>query len=85
MKSISLENRITRLEKQLLVNENYDKNKLGEMAMRAIEAAVKSADLVSQIRITLDNEGGKFASNWKSIEDDLNNIIIRLNKLGFKL
>jgi hypothetical protein len=80
-----LERRVSRLERQLIKNEGYDKRELGEKAMRAVEAVSKAADLVSQINISLDYDNNPALLEWKAIESSLNDMIVRINRLGFKL
>ena len=53
--------------------------------MNAVESLSKASDLVSQIVIALDYDDSPQVQEWKSIEDKLNDIIVNVNKLGFKL
>jgi len=80
-----LEKRVSRLERQLTKNESYNKRELGEKAMRAVEAVSKAADLVSQINISLDYDDNPASLEWKDIESSLNDMIVKINRLGFKL
>ena len=80
-----LEFRVAKLEKLLKVNEVHDRDELGLKAMSAVEALSKASDLVSQIAIALDYDDDPQTQEWQSIEDKLNDIIVKLNKLGFKL
>ena len=80
-----LEYRISKLERLLKVNEVHDRDELGLKAMNAVESLSKASDLVSQIAIALDYDGNPQAQEWQSIEDKLNDIIVKVNKLGFKL
>lgn len=80
-----LESRIAKLEKLLKVNEVHDRDELGLKAMSAVEALSKASDLVSQIAIALDYDDSPQVQEWQSIEDKLNGIIVKVNKLGFKL
>ena len=50
--------------------------------MRAVEALSKATDLVSQVAIALDYDDSNQAKECKAIEDRLNNIIAKLNKLS---
>lgn len=80
-----LEQRISKLERLLKVNEVHDRDELGLKAMNAVESLSKASDLVSQIVIALDYDDNPQAQEWQSIEDKLNDIIVNVNKLGFKL
>lgn len=80
-----LEARIAKLEKLLKVNEVHDRDELGLKAMRAAEALSKASDLVSQITIALDYDDNPQMKEWQSIEDKLNDMLVKLNKLSFKL
>ena len=80
-----LENRIARLEKLLKINEAHDRDKLGITAMKAVEHVTKASDLISQIVIALNYDDDPLLQEWKSVEDKLNDIVVKLNKLGFKL
>ena len=80
-----LENRITKLEKLLKINEEHDRDRLGITAMKAVEYVTKASDLVSQIIIALNYDDDKLLSEWESVEDKLNDMVVKLNKLGFKL
>ena len=81
----TLESRITKLEKLLKINEAHNRNELGLKAMNAAEALSKASDLISQITIALDYDDHPQMSEWRSIEDKLNDILVKLNKLSFKL
>ena len=85
MKRTGLETRVSRLERLLKTNEAHDRDELGLKAMNAVEALSKASDLVSQIAIALDYDDSPQTQGWQSIEDKLNDIIIKVNKLGFKL
>lgn len=80
-----LEAKISRLESILKIKESYDRDELQLKAMRAVEALSKASDLVSQITISLDYDDSTKMQEWQSLEDKLNNIIAKINKLGFKL
>ena len=80
-----LEYRIAKLESLLKVNEAHDRDELGLKAMRAVEALSKASDLMSQIAIALEYEDNPQTQEWQSIEDKLNDMIVKVNKLGFKL
>ena len=81
----SLENRISKLEKLLKINETHDRDSLGIQAMHAAEFVSKASDLISQITIALDYDEDPLMPEWKSLEDKLNDILVKLNKLSFKL
>lgn len=81
----SLENRISKLERCLISNEAHDRDELGFKAMNAAEAVSKASDLVSQIVIALDYDNDPKTPDWRSLEDKLNDILVKLNKLSFKL
>ena len=81
----SLENRISKLEKLLKINETHDRDSLGIQAMHAAESVSKASDLISQITIALDYDEDPLMPEWKSLEDKLNDILVKLNKLSFKL
>ena len=85
MKRTGLETRVSRLERLLKTNEAHDRDELGLKAMNAVEALSKASDLVSQIAIALDYDDSPQTQEWQSIEDKLNDIIVKVNKLGFKL
>lgn len=85
MKRTGLDTRVSRLERLLKTNEAHDRDELGLKAMSAVEALSKASDLVSQIAIALDYDDSPQTQEWQSIEDKLNDIIIKVNKLGFKL
>ena len=80
-----LEAKISRLESILKIKESYDRDELQLKAMQAVEALSKASDLVSQITISLDYDDSTNAQEGQSLEDRLNNIIAKINKLGFKL
>ena len=80
-----LEAKVAKLEKLLKINESHDRDELGLKAMRAAEALSKASDLVSQITIALDYDDNPQMKEWQSIEDKLNNMLVKLNKLSFKL
>lgn len=80
-----LETRVAKLEKLLKINEAHDRDELGLKAMRAAEALSKASDLVSQIAIALDYDDSPQMQEWQSIEDKLNDVLVKLNKLSFKL
>lgn len=80
-----LEERINRLENILKTNEGFNRDELGLKAMNAVESVSKASDIISQIVISLDYENDPLMGEWKSIEDKLNDIIVKINKLGFKL
>lgn len=80
-----LESRIAKLERLLKVNEDHDRDELGLKAMTAVESLSKASDLVSQIAIALEYDDSPQAPEWKSIEDKLDDMIVNVNKLGFKL
>ncbi len=80
-----LEARIAKLEKLLKMNEVHDRDELGLRAMRALEALTKASELISQITIALDYDDNPQMSEWKSIENKLNDILVKLNKISFKL
>ena len=80
-----LEAKISRLESILKIKESYDRDELQLKAMQAVEALSKASDLVSQITISLDYDDSTKMQEWQSLEDRLNNIIAKINKLGFKL
>ena len=81
----TLESRIAKLEKLLKINEAHDRDELGLKAMNAAEALSKASDLISQITIALDYDDHPQMPEWRSIEDKLNDILVKLNKLSFKL
>lgn len=80
-----LEAKISRLESILKIKESYDRDELQLKAMQAVEALSKASDLVSQITISLDYDDSTKTQEWQYLEDRLNNIIAKINKLGFKL
>lgn len=80
-----LEAKISRLESMLKIKESYDRNELQLKAMHAVDALSKASDLVSQIVISLDYDASTKTQEWRSLEDRLNYIIAKINKLGFKL
>lgn len=80
-----LEQRVAKLETLLKINEAHDRDELGLKTMNAVESLSKASDLVSQIAIALEYDDSPQAPEWKSIEDKLNDIIVNVNKLGFKL
>lgn len=80
-----LETRVAKLEKLLKINEAHDRDELCLKAMRAAEALSKASDLVSQIAIALDYDDNNQMQEWKFIEDKLNDVLVKLNKLSFKL
>lgn len=80
-----LEAKISRLESILKIKESYDRDELQLKAMQAVEALSKALDLVSQITISLDYDDSTKTQEWRSLEDRLNYIIAKINKLGFKL
>ena len=69
----------------LKIKESYDRNELQLKAMHAVDALSKASDLVSQIVISLDYDASTKTQEWRSLEDRLNYIIAKINKLGFKL
>ena len=81
----TLESRVVKLEKLLKISEAHDRDELGLKAMNAAEALSKASDLISQIAIALDYDDDPQMSEWRSIEDKLNDIFVKLNKLSFKL
>lgn len=81
----TLESRIAKLEKLLKINEAHDRDELGLKAMNAAEALSKASDLISQVTIALDYDDDPQMSEWRSMEDKLNDILVKLNKLSFKL
>lgn len=80
-----LEAKVAKLEKLLKINESHDRDELGLKAMHAAEALSKASDLVSQITIALDYDDNPQMKEWQSIEDKLNDMLVKLNKLSFKL
>lgn len=80
-----LEAKVAKLEKLLKINESHDRDELGLKAMHAAEALSKASDLVSQITIALDYDDNPQMKDWQSIEDKLNDMLVKLNKLSFKL
>ena len=80
-----LEAKISRLESILKIKESYDRDELQLKVMRAVEALSKATDLVSQVAIALDYDDSHQTQEWQSIEDRLNGIITKINKLAFKL
>ena len=80
-----LEAKISRLESILKIKESYDRDELQLKAMQAVEALSKASDLVSQITISLDYDDSAKMQEWQSLEDRLNGIIAKINKLGFRL
>lgn len=80
-----LEAKVAKLERLLKINEEHDRDELGLKAMRAAEALSKASDLVSQITIALDYDDDPQVKEWRSIEDKLNDMLVKLNKLSFKL
>lgn len=80
-----LEAKISRLESILKIKESYDRDELQLKAMQAVEALSKASDLVSQITISLDYDDSTKTQEWRYLEGRLNNIIAKINKLGFKL
>ena len=85
MNNKKLEARLAKLEKLLKMNEAHDRDELGLKAMNAAEALVKSIDLISQIAIALDYDDSPQMKEWQSIENELNDILVKLNKISFKL
>ena len=81
----TLESRLAKLEKLLKINEAHDRDELGLKAMNAAEALSKASDLISQITIALDYDDDPQTPEWRSMEDKLNDILVKLNKLSFKL
>ena len=80
-----LEAKISMLERLLKIKESYDRDELQLKAMHAVEALSKASDLVSQITISLDYDDSAQMQEWRSLEYRLNDIITKINKLGFKL
>ena len=80
-----LEARIKRLENILYCNEDHDRKRLGQMAMNALKSITEAESLVSQIAIALDYDGSDATAEWESLDNELNSIILKLNKMGFDL
>ena len=80
-----LEARIKRLENILHCNEEYDRKRLGQMAMNALKSITEAESLVSQIAIALDYDDSDSTDAWESLDNELNDIILKLNKMGFDL